>query len=329
MFNDRSTYGAGLARNIELCGQGGSGIKVEGNDGTDKNAPNYRSLAARIKDRLLRGVGRDRRERRPGVQGRGRRGAGRQAVRARTAWPRRRSRTRRRAASPPTSPRARRSRWPRSDSKEFTGAKPRPRSSSRTSETKYERRSARPVRDLRLRDDGARARHARARLATSANDRQGRDRARSSTRRARRASSARTTSTRTVTPRSPTTVCYDHQRRAATFDQERSGRPGQLTEGARVASVEPGPGRRSLAPRLRSPPRVKANGSRLDRNARTPPPGGGEAVVGEFDLALRADRLPAGPAGLLRDQDLRRRRATLAARQQPQVRASPTARSGR
>ena len=45
IFNDKTTYGAGLARNIEAAAKE-QGIKVEGNDGTDKNAPNYRSQAS-------------------------------------------------------------------------------------------------------------------------------------------------------------------------------------------------------------------------------------------------------------------------------------------
>ncbi len=47
IFNDKTTYGAGLARNIESAAKAQS-LKVEGNDGTDKNAPNYRSLAAKV-----------------------------------------------------------------------------------------------------------------------------------------------------------------------------------------------------------------------------------------------------------------------------------------
>jgi branched-chain amino acid transport system substrate-binding protein len=47
IFNDKTTYGAGLARNIELSAEE-QGLKVEGNDGTDRNAPNYRSLAAKV-----------------------------------------------------------------------------------------------------------------------------------------------------------------------------------------------------------------------------------------------------------------------------------------
>ena len=47
IFNDKTTYGAGLARNIELAAEE-QGLEVAGNDGTDRNAANYRSLAAKI-----------------------------------------------------------------------------------------------------------------------------------------------------------------------------------------------------------------------------------------------------------------------------------------
>ncbi len=47
IFNDKTTYGAGLARNVQGAAEK-QGIRVTGNDGTDKNAPNYRSLATRI-----------------------------------------------------------------------------------------------------------------------------------------------------------------------------------------------------------------------------------------------------------------------------------------
>jgi branched-chain amino acid transport system substrate-binding protein len=47
IFNDKTTYGAGLARNFELAAKK-LGLTLEGNDGTDRNAPNYRSLAAKI-----------------------------------------------------------------------------------------------------------------------------------------------------------------------------------------------------------------------------------------------------------------------------------------
>ena len=56
IFNDKTTYGAGLARNIELAAKD-QGLKVEGNDGTDRNAPNYRSLAAKVKADCFVGSG--------------------------------------------------------------------------------------------------------------------------------------------------------------------------------------------------------------------------------------------------------------------------------
>jgi branched-chain amino acid transport system substrate-binding protein len=56
IFNDKTTYGAGLARNIELSAKD-QGLAVEGNDGTDKNAPNYRSLAAKVRADCFVGSG--------------------------------------------------------------------------------------------------------------------------------------------------------------------------------------------------------------------------------------------------------------------------------
>src|SRR5215212_9235556 len=47
IFNDKTTYGAGLARNVELAAKK-IGLTVEGNDGTDRNSANYRSLASGI-----------------------------------------------------------------------------------------------------------------------------------------------------------------------------------------------------------------------------------------------------------------------------------------
>ena len=47
IFNDKTTYGAGLARNVENSAKQ-IGLAVEGNDGTDRNSANYRSLAAGI-----------------------------------------------------------------------------------------------------------------------------------------------------------------------------------------------------------------------------------------------------------------------------------------
>ena len=48
LWNDKSTYGAGLARNIKLSA-GQAGLTIENEQGTDKNAPNYRSIASKIK----------------------------------------------------------------------------------------------------------------------------------------------------------------------------------------------------------------------------------------------------------------------------------------
>ena len=56
IFNDKTTYGAGLARNIELAAKE-QGLTVEANDGTDRNAPNYRSLAANVKADCFVGSG--------------------------------------------------------------------------------------------------------------------------------------------------------------------------------------------------------------------------------------------------------------------------------
>jgi branched-chain amino acid transport system substrate-binding protein len=48
LWNDGSTYGAGLARNIELSAKQGN-LPVQDKQRTDKTAPNYRSLASGIK----------------------------------------------------------------------------------------------------------------------------------------------------------------------------------------------------------------------------------------------------------------------------------------
>jgi branched-chain amino acid transport system substrate-binding protein len=48
LWNDKSTYGAGLARNIKLSAQA-AGLTIENEEGTDKNSPNYRSIASKIK----------------------------------------------------------------------------------------------------------------------------------------------------------------------------------------------------------------------------------------------------------------------------------------
>ena len=49
ILNDKEVYGAGLASNVELSAEK-IGLKIKGNEGMDKNAPNYRSLGAKIKD---------------------------------------------------------------------------------------------------------------------------------------------------------------------------------------------------------------------------------------------------------------------------------------
>jgi branched-chain amino acid transport system substrate-binding protein len=48
ILNDQEVYGAGLARNIEISARK-QALEMKGNDGFDKNAPNFRALASRIK----------------------------------------------------------------------------------------------------------------------------------------------------------------------------------------------------------------------------------------------------------------------------------------
>src|SRR2546423_1136542 len=48
IWNSKTTYSAGLARNLAMAAPK-AGLKVEGNDGIDPAAANYRSLAAKIK----------------------------------------------------------------------------------------------------------------------------------------------------------------------------------------------------------------------------------------------------------------------------------------
>jgi len=48
LWNDKSTYGAGLARNIEQSAETAD-LTIENEEGTDKNSPNYRSIASKIK----------------------------------------------------------------------------------------------------------------------------------------------------------------------------------------------------------------------------------------------------------------------------------------
>src|SRR3954452_4232993 len=48
ILNDKEVYGAGLAKNVELAAKK-VGLEIKGDEGTDKNAANYRSLASKIK----------------------------------------------------------------------------------------------------------------------------------------------------------------------------------------------------------------------------------------------------------------------------------------
>ncbi|RKQ87124.1 amino acid/amide ABC transporter substrate-binding protein (HAAT family) [Solirubrobacter pauli] len=48
VLNDKEVYGAGLAKNVELSAQK-QGLDIKGNEGIDKNAANYRSVASNIK----------------------------------------------------------------------------------------------------------------------------------------------------------------------------------------------------------------------------------------------------------------------------------------
>jgi len=48
ILNDKEVYGAGLARNVEIAAKT-SGLKIDGDQGIDPKAPNYRSQAAQIK----------------------------------------------------------------------------------------------------------------------------------------------------------------------------------------------------------------------------------------------------------------------------------------
>jgi branched-chain amino acid transport system substrate-binding protein len=47
LWNDKSTYGAGLARNVKQSAQP-AGLTIENEQGTDKNSPNYRSIASKV-----------------------------------------------------------------------------------------------------------------------------------------------------------------------------------------------------------------------------------------------------------------------------------------
>jgi branched-chain amino acid transport system substrate-binding protein len=47
LWNDKSTYGAGLARDIKQSAEA-EGLTIENEQGTDKNSPNYSSIASKI-----------------------------------------------------------------------------------------------------------------------------------------------------------------------------------------------------------------------------------------------------------------------------------------
>ena len=47
LWDDKTTYGAGLARNIEQAASA-EGLTIENRQGTDRNSPNYRSIASQI-----------------------------------------------------------------------------------------------------------------------------------------------------------------------------------------------------------------------------------------------------------------------------------------
>jgi branched-chain amino acid transport system substrate-binding protein len=48
ILNDKEVYGAGLAKNVELSAKP-AGLEIKGDEGIDKNAANYRSVASKIK----------------------------------------------------------------------------------------------------------------------------------------------------------------------------------------------------------------------------------------------------------------------------------------
>ena len=59
IFNDKTTYGAGLARNVEAAAKA-QGLTVEGNDGTDRRRAELPLAGGQGQGRLLRRFGCDR-----------------------------------------------------------------------------------------------------------------------------------------------------------------------------------------------------------------------------------------------------------------------------
>jgi branched-chain amino acid transport system substrate-binding protein len=49
VVNDKEVYGQGLAKNVEIAAKDSGGVSVVMDEGIDKNAPNYRSLAQKAK----------------------------------------------------------------------------------------------------------------------------------------------------------------------------------------------------------------------------------------------------------------------------------------
>jgi len=49
VVNDKDVYGQGLAKNVEIAAKDSGGVSVVMDEGIDKNAPNYRSLAQKAK----------------------------------------------------------------------------------------------------------------------------------------------------------------------------------------------------------------------------------------------------------------------------------------
>jgi branched-chain amino acid transport system substrate-binding protein len=47
LWNDKSTYGAGLARNVKQSAEAAD-LTIQNEQGTDKNSPNYRSIASKV-----------------------------------------------------------------------------------------------------------------------------------------------------------------------------------------------------------------------------------------------------------------------------------------
>ena len=157
LWNDKSTYGAGLARNIKQSAET-AGLTIENEEGTDKNSPNYRSIASKIKSDcfVFSGVTGEN-----GVQvfkDVAKAAPERQALR-----PGRRDRGGVLEPEGGRHPRLRR-RSHEDDGRDARRQGPAGRRADpREVQDEVQDRDRRPVRDLRLRDDGPRPRRAQAR----------------------------------------------------------------------------------------------------------------------------------------------------------------------